>query len=256
MASEVILIGMGEMGGVFARGFLKDGYAVIPVLKKTNMEDVARRHSDPRVVVVAVGEAAFQNVISDLPVGWKDRLLFLQNELLPRDWVGLGIKDPTVISVWFEKKYPMDYKEIIPSPVFGSAAEYVESALGCLGLHCERLSSEDELLFELIAKNLYILTVNIAGIRVGGTVDELWENHEPLARAVGNDILDIQFALCGRKLDREGLFQRMQEAFRGDPAHQCKGRSAPERLKRALQQAESYGLTVSTLKSIAQEIAG
>ena len=31
MKQSVVVIGMGEMGGVFARGFLKSGHPVIPI---------------------------------------------------------------------------------------------------------------------------------------------------------------------------------------------------------------------------------
>jgi len=35
----------------------------------------------------------------------------------------------------------------------------------------------NELLYELVRKNLYILTINIAGLKTGGTVGELWGKH-------------------------------------------------------------------------------
>jgi hypothetical protein len=37
----------------------------------------------------------------------------MQNELLPRDWAIHDFIDPTVISVWFEKKKGMDSKVLI-----------------------------------------------------------------------------------------------------------------------------------------------
>ena len=112
------------------------------------------------------------------------------------------------------------------------------------------------MLFELVLKNLYILTTNIAGLRSGGTVDELWRHHQPLARAVAADVIDLQEALTGQRFDREALIEGMLEAFDGDPQHRCMGRSAPARLERALAHADRLGLAVPTLREIAAEQAG
>ena len=52
---------------------------------------------------------------------------------------------------------------------------------------------------------------------------------------------------------REALFDAMVTAFEGDPAHKCMGRSAPARLKRALEHAAAHGLETPALKRIAQQ---
>lgn len=251
MKSSVVLVGMGEMGGVFARGFLKAGYPVIPVLRGANLESVCSTSNElPSAVVVAVGEKDLPGFLKDVPVSVKDRLVLLQNELLPRDWEAYALENPTVISVWFEKKYPSDFKEIIPSPILGPLAGLVETALNTLGINCKPLDNADDLVCELIVKNLYILTSNIAGLKVGGTVGELWANHQDFARTVISDVLDIQFALAGRSFDREALIQKMVEAFDGDPDHKCRGRSAPARLERSLVLAREHGLNASALQAI------
>ena len=86
------------------------------------------------------------------------------------------------------------------------------------------------------------MTVNIAGLKVGGTVGELWEKHQEFARAVADDVMDIQFRLCEQNLDRAKLIAAMVNAFNGDLDHKCMGRSAPARLARAISQADEYGL--------------
>lgn len=245
----VVLVGIGEMGGVFGRAFLKAGHPVYPVTRET-MGAVKRGAQAPEAVVIAVGEKDLQDVLATVPGEWKDRLVLLQNELLPKDWKRYGLS-PTVISVWFEKKPGQDVKVIIPSPVFGPKAELVSEALGAIGIPCNVLRNEDELLFELILKNLYILTVNIAGLKVGGTVGELWNDHQDLARAVAADVLDLQFHLAGKEFTREELIKGMVAAFEGDMDHKCMGRSAPARLERALAQAKEAGLDVPALKEIA-----
>jgi hypothetical protein len=254
MNKAVVLIGVGEMAGVFARGLLKMGYPVIPVTRQMNIMEVAQNASDPEAVIVAVGEKDLQAILKTIPKSWQDRLILLQNELLPRDWNSL-IKNPTVISVWFEKKPGQDYKVLIASPVFGPHAKLIESALTSIKIPCRILNNEEELLKELVLKNLYILTINISGLVVGGTTDELWKNHQNLAREVANDVLDIQEWLTGKKFNRDELLQGMLKAFDGDPQHKCLGRTAAARLERAIEQADQAGLPVKRLREIAQKVA-
>lgn len=249
--APVVIIGIGEMGGVFARGYLRAGHPVYPVTRNTDIEELAQTLDKPEVVVVAVGEAELQPTLERVPETWMDRLLLLQNELLPGDYARLP--DPTVISVWFEKKPGQDAKVIIPSPAHGPRAAVLEEALGAINIPVRVLDSADEMEFELVVKNLYILTTNIAGLKAGGTVGELWADHRDLARAVGNDIIDLQEALTGNSYDREALFAAMVAAFEGDPEHKCMGRSAPARLERALAHAERHNLAVPALKKIAEE---
>ena len=252
MGKAVVLIGVGEMGGVFAKGFLKTGYSIHPIGRGIDLDSVANDIDDPQAVIVGVGEKDLHAVLEEVPARWRDRLILLQNELLPKDWRAHNIENPTVISVWFEKKPGQDAKVLIPSPVFGSHADLVKEALNAINIDCMVLSDESELLFELVVKNVYILTVNIAGLKVGGTVGELWADHQGLARDVAGNVMDIQFRLIEKELDRQQLIDGMVEAFNGDLDHKCMGRSASARLQRALSQAEEFGLEVETLKEISK----
>lgn len=253
MKKAVVSIGVGEMGGVFVRGILRLGYPVIPVTRDMNMNDVANEVGDPEAVLVSVAEKDIDAVLATIPQAWRDRLILLQNELLPRDWQKHGIESPTVISVWFEKKPGQDFKVLIPSPVFGPHSKLVADALTALGIPVNILGSEDELLQELVLKNVYILTTNIAGLETGGTVSELWSKHEAIARKVADDVMDIQSHLTNKQLDREQLIKGMLVAFDGDPDHNCMGRSAPARLERALRIADEAGLAVMKLREISSQ---
>jgi hypothetical protein len=249
MKNAVILVGVGEMGGVFARAILRLGYPLLPVIRGQSMDALAAEVDRPELVLVAVAEKDLPMVLQRIPAAWNNRLVLLQNELLPNDWVGLD--NPTVISVWFEKKKGADSRVIMPSPVFGPKAAVLARALATLGIPVRVLASADELLFELVVKNLYILTSNIAGLRSGGTVGELWQRHETLARAVAVEVIALQQALSGRQFDAEELIQAMLRAFQADPEHQCMGRSAPARLARALALGASHGLSLPTLEQLA-----
>ncbi|MDH5613909.1 MAG: hypothetical protein OEY35_02640, partial [Gammaproteobacteria bacterium] len=191
-------------------------------------------------------------VLEKIPTQWRNRLVLLQNELLPRDWQQHQLDNPTVVSVWFEKKKGQDAKVIIPSPVFGPHANQISEALGSIEIPTKVLSDAASLEFELVLKNVYILTTNIAGLETGGTVGDLWESHTQIARAVASDVMDLQESLTGNKYNRESLIQGMVNAFNGDLEHRCMGRSASARLERALKLAEETGLAVSRLKKIKQ----
>ena len=247
---EVVIIGLGQLGRVFAGGLLRSGCCVVPLNRGDDMAVLAADHPVPELVLVAVAEPDLHGVLAALPAVWKDRIGLIQNELLPRDWEAHAIANPTVISVWFEKKKGTDARPLIVSPVTGPAAPRLVRALNAIDLPAREIGGGDELLFELVRKNLYILTTNIAGLKTGGTVDELWRHHQAFARQVASEVMDIQDWLTGVKHDREKLLVGMLEAFEGDPKHGCTGRSAPARLARALQHADTAGLAVPLLRSL------
>jgi len=253
MKNPVVVIGIGEMGSVFARGFLRLGHPVYPVVRDADMAETASRHAEPELVVIAVAEKDLQAVLQAVPEAWRDRLVLLQNELLPADWLMHDL-DPTVISVWFEKKKGMDSKVIIPSPVYGRHAQLLADALASIDIDARVLGSAEDLLFELVLKNVYILTTNISGLETGGSVGELWSEHRETATQVADEIIQLQQKLTCQSLDDERLIEGMVHAFNGDPEHGCMGRSAPARLARALKLADEHDLDLPRLKIIASKV--
>lgn len=253
LAEPIALIGVGEMGGVFARAFLRAGHPVTPVLRNSDITAVARALPDPALALITVAEGDLEGVLASLPDTWRSRAGLLQNELLPATWEAHDLDDPTVASVWFEKKAGRAVKVIIPTPVAGPAASIVVTALDAIGIPARRVDHGSELLDELLAKNAYILTANIAGLRTGGTVGELWSTHHDFAAAVADEVLDVQQALVGGPIDRDAAIAGMVRAFDGDPDHGTTGRSAPARLRRAVSQADAAGLAVPLLREILAE---
>ncbi len=250
MQEPVIVIGTGEMGGVFTRGLLKLGHPIYPVNRHTDLTKISAAVPEPRLVLVAVGENDLHSTLDNIPKEWHMHLGLLQNELLPGDWKQHNINNPTVISVWFEKKKGQDFKVLIPSPIYGPQATLLENALATLEIPSWELDSEAELEYELVRKNVYILTTNIAGLVIGGTVDDLWFKHEELAREIANEVMDIQAWLVGHHLERERLIEGMVEGIKGDLQHKCMGRSAPGRLARAIEYADQAELKVPKLREI------
>jgi len=254
MNKPVIIIGMGEMGELFARGFLKLGFPVYPVLRGQSLERIAQEVTDPELVLVAVGEDGLDPVLTELPIAWRSRVALLQNELMPRDWQRYGLIDPTVIVVWFDKKKGRPFVSVLPTPVAGPQAGLVIRSLQIIDVPCWEIP-DTELLYQMVRKNLYILTINIAGMRTGGTVSKLWQHHRELAEGVAGEVLAIQAWLAGQPLPSERLMTGMLEGFDGDPQHICMGRSAPVRLRRALKHAREAGIATPWVDGIAADEA-
>ncbi|MCK5696814.1 MAG: hypothetical protein KAI02_01555 [Gammaproteobacteria bacterium] len=250
MKKSIIVIGMGEMSGVFTRGLLRLGYPIVPITRTMNIAEIAQDIRDPEMVLIAVGESDLDPVLEQLPDHWKDKVALLQNELLPNDWQKHQLINTTVISVWFEKKKGQDFKVLVPSPIIGPKADILKTALNSLDIPSWIVADDNEMLFELVRKNLYILTTNIAGLEVGGDVNALWHENHALAINVLDDVLVLQNHLTGQTLDRERLIEAMVEAINGDLAHKCMGRSAPDRLNRAIQYATEHQLSVPELQRI------
>lgn len=257
LAPSVILVGMGEIAQVLAQGFLKTGHPVIPVTRRQSLPGVLAQSPDAVALVLAVGEKDLPSLLAQIPVEWHERLVLIQNELLPKDWQSAGIVDPTVISIWFEKKPGKLAKQLMPSPVWGRNAELMTEALEAVGLSARPVPDLSAMQNELVIKNVYILTTNIAGLKVGGDVETLWREHQSLARSVALEVIALQENLVGQALATEPLIEGMLAGFEGDPAHGCQGRTAAARLQRALKLAEEFGLDLPVMKGIAAaQIAG
>lgn len=249
--NPLVVVGIGELGGELSRGLLRTGHPVFPVTRRLDAAAVEKECPDPALVLVTVAETDLDPVLSTLPDRWKTRVGLVQNELLPRDWERHGLKSPTVAVIWFEKKPPIVPKSLLPSQLYGPAAGLLQGALAAIGLPSRILESEEDLLFEMVRKNLYILTVNLAGLDTGGTVERLYRDHHHLTVSVAAEVLDLQEALVGRSLPRDTLLNGFVEAIEADPAHRCTGRSAPGRLARALRHATRLGVPVPALRALA-----
>ena len=252
--NPAVIIGQGEMGGSFARGLLRLGYTVVPVLRSTNPTSVAAQYPDPVITLVTVGEADLDTALATLPEPWRHNTGLVQNELLPRSWQPYAILNPTVAVVWFEKKPGRSETPIIATPVHGPQAELLVKALTKIAVPAVVEDDPDEMMYEMVRKNLFVITTNIAGLVAGDTVHDLWYNHRHLAEEVANDVLDVQESLVTDQLDRTRLIAGMVEADDADPSHGTTGRSAPDRLARAIGYADAAGLEVARLRQIAADL--
>ena len=138
----IVIVGIGELGGVFAKAFLRKGLPVYPITRRMNISEQADHIPQPELVLVAVAERDFKAVMATIPYQWRNCIGLLQNELLPRDWKAYHIVNPTIISVWFEKKKGWEFKVLIPSPVHGPKAGLIAESLEAIEIPSKILSSK------------------------------------------------------------------------------------------------------------------
>lgn len=252
MKQPIIIIGIGELAGVLARAFLRNGHPVYPITRDMNIAEEAKNNPDPMMVVVAVAEKDYPQIMGKIPDQWRNHLVLIQNELLPRDWESYGVVDPTVISVWFEKKKGMDYNPVLPSPIYGTHAALIAESLEKIDIPCKVLPSKDDLVSELVLKNVFVFTINIAGLVLpeGTTTSMLWEKDQALALDVADNIIDLQEMMTGKTFSRDRLEEGLLAGFKGDPHHKCKGRSAHGRLLRTIQLADEKGVAIKTIRNL------
>jgi hypothetical protein len=252
---DVVIWGMGQLGAVFATGLLELGYRVTPVTRQKPVADVIGSVPEPAAVIVAVGEASLPEVLSRVPESWQGRLVLVQNELLPYVWEPYSSEAPTVVVVWFEKKKGTVVRSVQSTRVFGPNSALIQSCLDRVVVPCDVLPSFERLCFELVLKNVYILTINAAGLAQEGDVGTLWQEQRGLMESVAREAVAIEQRLLGAPIDVSQALAGLEAAILADPRHVTRGRTAPERLRRALERARGFGIEVPTLEGIEMQIS-
>lgn len=246
------MIGVGELGGVFAHGLLKLGQPVLPITRQQSIASTLEACAPHELILVCVGETELTSVLSQIPTRLRSAVALVQNEIVPRDWEVHGYHDTSGVVVWFEKKAGRAVHLVLPSLAYGPKCELLANSLRVLDIPCQTLARA-ELPEALAQKNLYILVHNIAGLVHPGSVAALWREHADFAMALAHDVLAHQEARLGLELNRPRLLEHLARAVQADPDHGCAGRSAPVRLERALTQAKQLGLRLPTLERVATE---
>lgn len=255
----VVVVGLGQLGTAFAEGFLRLGYPIIPVLRNDALlerfEESLRLSQDAPLTVVAVPEDDLNEVLHNVPDAARDRVVLLQNELRSSVWQDAPIEHPTVAVVWFEKKPHKPVTEVLATKVAGPRRELVARALSAFGVTAEVLEphTEEELAHQLALKNLYILSLNLLGLRTGGTAGELLERHEADFSRLVDELIRLEAMLTNEPLDAGRLRRALGVAIQADPDHGCAGRSARRRLARTLEQARAVGVALPFVDELARE---
>lgn len=261
MKAPVVIVGMGQLGAVFAEGFLRLGHPVFPVRRGDSFDEFVGM--DPALVVVAVAEDDLGAALGNVPEPWRDRVLLLQNELRPDQWRAASVGDPTIAVIWFEKRPGQPLDEVRKSVVAGPRAALAGRALAAVGVEPivkSEGAEHPEVIHELILKNLYILGLNLTGLSVDGTAGALLTEHAEAFRRVLDDVIALEQALLdsaepGRiVLDQPRLERELVEAIESSPSHGLKGRSAPRRLERSLAHGRTVGIGLEHLEDLGRRI--
>jgi hypothetical protein len=252
----VVVLGVGQIGGVLLDGLQRCGREAVTVRRGESARwgDVG----DVEAVMVCVAEDDLDAAVTSVPARVRPRIGLVQNELVPSTWRALGLEAPTVAVVWFEKKAGRDAIALLPTPVAGPAAPTVVEALRAVSLPAEVVDAGAALTRALVAKNLYILVGNLAGLAAarsglapGGvdwptgvtTMGALFADHRGFVRALGAEVLAVDRARMGAAdaalVDEDAAWLTVEAAVAADPAHGCRGRTAPARLVRTLVRARA-----------------
>jgi len=76
MKPPIVIIGIGELASVFARAFLRNGNPVYPVTRAMSIAEEAEKLPEPQLVLVAVAEKDFNEIMETIPT---DILTILPN---------------------------------------------------------------------------------------------------------------------------------------------------------------------------------
>jgi hypothetical protein len=252
--SLALVVGMGELGRVFALGMLQLGVTVVPILRTTPNRVLTTHQDAASICLVCVGEAELPAVLDSTARTYADRLVLVQNDLHPSDWERRGLPLPTVAVVWFEKKPGREPHVLSSTILFGPHAELVVSALQVQGIEAHAEPELSRLNFELALKNLYVLTTNSVGLAVPGDVGTLWHSHRALVDRVFEEVLLLESALMEQSLPHQALRLEFERIVLADPRHAAAGRVARERLLGACAASRRMGAATPALDEIARQL--
>jgi hypothetical protein len=250
--SSVVIVGIGELGSLFAKGALKSGCQVIPVRREDDLVGRVEATNEDTPILLSVGEADMGPVIERLPTKRKQDVILVQNELFPTRW-NPYVERPTVSVVWTAAKPGIPLMVGKETVTHGKHAQWFTDIHEPLGLNASVADSEVALHGELAAKYAFILTINVLGLRHDVTVGELFSEHQSEAEAVLDDGLRLAEVQLGESFDRTSAMDSVRRAASGLSEMPAKGRSAAKRLDRALELASSHDITVDRIQEIAKE---
>lgn len=249
---ELVVYGLGELGQLYGAAALRAGLRVTPITRQSDPQAVLAEVGPEVPILVAVGEKALDEVLAGLGPERSHGLILLQNELFPRQFQGLPT--PTVFVPWLLKKRGMPLLIARDTPVFGRFAVLVHELHAALALPTSELTSEEALHQALIEKYAFIVTINALGVLRDRTL-AMWLQEDPhLVQALAAETAGLGSALCGAPVDLAACLRAVKQAMHALGAIAARGRSAPERVARALAEGARLGIALPELARVAQQI--
>ena len=247
---DLVVVGLGQLGSLYADGAQRAGFRVTPVGRTDNLAAIVA--SVPAApLLIAVGESDLAAVLAAIPPPQRDDLILLQNELFPSDWEPIT-PHPTVLVVWLNRKHDRPSEVARPTAVHGRHADIVATVHTALGLPCTVLTSPADRNLELVGKYAFIITVNGLGVAADRTV-EAWRRADPArVEALVGEGVTLGEARLGHPVDRAAAHRMVIEALEALPTMPVRGRSAGARVARGLAVARARGIDIPVLSAIAQ----
>lgn len=247
---ELVVFGLGELGQLYGAAALRAGLRVTPITRASDPARVLASCSPEAPILIAVGERALPEVLSGLDAQAGSRAILLQNELFPSQYRALA-SHPTVLVPWLLKKPRMPLLVARPTPVYGPFAELVAELHSAIQVPSSVLGSERELRQALVDKYAFILTINALGVLRDRTL-AVWLQEDPrTVEALAREASELGERLCGATIDRAQALRAVTEGMRALGTMGARGRSAPDRVARAREQAANVGLQLPELARVA-----
>lgn len=248
---KALLIGPGQLGRAIGGGLLACGVSLDVALRDSHIET----WSQYDFVMVAVGEKDFERAVRAVPAEARNKLVLLQNDLVPSSWRALDVTHPTVLVVWFEKKKGKPAQVVRTSDLAGPHSALFARAFEAIDMPA-RVIAEADCVRALVVKNLYILASNAMGLRLGGgTTGSLVAEHRAETTRLLRELCTLERARLNAAenalLEDEALLEETFAAFASDPQHGLVGRTAKERVEKALLRAREAGVSMATLREFA-----
>ncbi len=252
---DVIVYGLGELGRLLAGGALRAGYRVTPLVRGVEPETILNATHVAAPIVVCVGETELPAAIEALPIPARSRLILLQNELFPDVWAPLSVQRLTLMVPWLLQKKGQPQIQMRTTPIYGRYAEFLVQVHEALGLGCEVLSDERPMHEALAAKYALIVAINALGSLQNRTMGQ-WLQQAPAAvEALTRDAAAIAAA---RLPDADSThlaeisLPQVQSAMRSLENIPSAGRTAAQRVERALEVARAHSVSVPALEQVAR----
>jgi hypothetical protein len=224
---------------------------VTPITREQRADEQLGQIAPDTPLLVAVGEHDLPAILRSLPPARRGRVILLQNELFPSSWQAHDLS-PSVLVPWLLQKRGMPTQIARPSPVFGADSALLRELCHAISVPTLQLHDEAALAQALVDKYVFILSINALGLAVDRTLG-LWLQEDPAqVWNIFEEAAGLGEALVGRPIDRIKAYAAAEEAMRALSQVPARGRTAGERLARALAHARRLGLSVPRLAHIAE----
>ena len=249
-SSECIVIGLGQLGQLYGGAALRLGMRVTPVTRHQSIADTCERVSKDSPIVVAVGEGALNEVAREIPVHRRKDAVLVQNEIFMESMNEIGLGESTLSTVWLSKKKQRPIEIARVSCAYGPHADWFRTLHQAIDLPMECAADAAQMERELIAKYTFILTINVLGLVENITLGQWLEKDAALVESVAVDALGLAEAYAKTRVQADQVLEIVREAMHGLAHYPARGRTAQQRLDKAIKDARQYQVDMPGISAL------